>query len=1002
MDEIAVCNSALDLIGQGLHIASFTDDTRESESCNRLYAPTVQRCLEKGDWSFARRSVQITSSMLSAQDASPFKFAYKLPDDFIRALFLQPGTAYDGLNVRTYAQDTDFDYRVTEGEKTLITHLEAPFVLVYQSACDEALFPSAFTEYIEFSLAARLAADIIKGTEGVQIAQALMQKADTLLASLKENDPPAELPVDGITSDILALTGQGVGASLGTKRRMVSHVARRFPDILRRTLELYPWSFLRKSTEITAGDKVTDSVEPLKNAYRLPSDCSKVLFLTPANTEKGLSIYDTDTLFDYRVTDERLLITSLTAPFTVSYCAVTEDETLLPTGILEAVKLHLAADLLTNFFRQKQTQTQSESNGVGTNDAQLLITKAESILTALQETDPPVELPVDSLTSDILALTGQGVNAPLEVRRRMVSHVTRRFPDVLKRVLELYPWSFTRRSVELRTSDAVTDRTEPLKNAYRLPSDCSKVLFLTPANTEKGLSIYDTDTLFDYRVTEERLLITPLTAPFTVNYCAVVTDQSLLPSAVTGAVKLYLASDLIVNFFGQKRTQQGETSDGVGVNDAQLLIQKAEALIASLKESDPPPALPVDPVTADILALTGQSAASLAVKRHAVDFIARRFKEELNSVEELHPWDFCRRSATLAATREQGIPLEYVYTLPEDCIKVLYVVPPYFEKENGKTLFCIDPLFDYRTDESRHLITSAEGPLGIVYQARIGDTALLPSGITEAVKYRVASDYITNFFGQRRTQNEVTSEGVSVNDAQLLWQKAESLLNSLWENDRRPELPVDDRIKRVADILGVSIRSQDLDVQRRLADAVCRIYSENFRRALQQFNWSFARRDEVITEDYLIEDAVSLPWKYTYSIPEDVMRILFLTSAEADHYVETASFPDPAYIDFTFRNLDGKKVLVTDAKPGFAMHYQALVEDEELIDPLLRQGLDYMTASQLAPDFGENSSQGRNSAQAWLQMALQCMERAAARDAQQGAYSVKNRVPSGFVMSRRF
>lgn len=802
MDEIAICNSALDLIGQGLHITSLSDDTRESESCSRLYAPTVRRCLEKGDWSFARRSVQVTSSMLSAQDASPFKFAYTLPDDFIRALFLQPGTAYDGLNVRTYAKDTSFDYRVTEGKKTLITHLEAPFVLVYQGTCDGELFPSAFTEYIEFSLAARLAADIIKGTEGVQIAQALMQKADTLLAVLKENDPPVELPVDSLTADILALTGQGVEASLETKRRMVSHVARRFPDILRRTLEMFPWSFTRRSVEIAAGDKVTDKTEPLKNAYRLPSDCSRVLFLTPSNSEKGLSIYDTDTLFDYRVTDERLLITSLTAPFTVSYCAVMEDETLLPSAILDAVKLHLAADLLTNFFRQKQTQTQSESNGVGTSDAQLLITKAEGILTALQENDPPVELPVDTLT-------------------------------------------------------------------------------------------------------------------------------------------------------------------------------------------------------ADILALTGQSAASLAVKRHAVDFIARRFKEELNSVEELHPWDFCCRSATLAATREQGIPLEYVYTLPEDCIKVLYVVPPYFEKENGKTLFCIDPLFDYRTDESRHLITSAEGPLGIVYQARIGDTALLPSGITEAVKYRVASDYITNFFGQRRTQNEVTSEGVSVNDAQLLWQKAESLLNSLWENDRRPELPVDDRIKRVADILGVSIRSQDLDVQRRLADAVCRIYSENFRRALQQFNWSFARRDEVITEDYLIEDAVSLPWKYTYSIPEDVMRILFLTSAEADHYVETASFPDPAYIDFTFRNLDGKKVLVTDAKPGFAMHYQALVEDEELIDPLLRQGLDYMTASQLAPDFGENSSQGRNSAQAWLQMALQCMERAAARDAQQGAYSVKNRVPSGFVMSRR-
>ena len=795
--NIDICNNALDLIGQGLHISNLGEDSKEASSCNRLYEPTLRRCLERHNWSFARRTAQI--STLVSSTSHPFKNSYKAPDDLIRALYIQPNNTAE-QNIFAYDQDLRFDYRVENGQKLIITPATAPFYLQYQVYVDDLdLLPTAFIEYVEYCLAARLAADIIKGVEGVQIAQALEQRADVLLKALKEQDLPLELPVDELTAEILALVGQGIEPTIETKRKMVTHVAKRYPAILQRCIESRPWSFTRKSKEIKTSDALpTNENEPFNYTYKLPSDCMNILFITPNNatTQGGMKLYDTDTLFDFRSTsNQKAFTTSLNVPFTITYQSNSIDDNQVPHLMQEAVKCFVASELLVNFFRTEQTQDMAKSNNVNGDNAQQLHTKAEDLLDKLWREDPPLELPVDELTAEILALVGQGIEPTIETKRKMVTHVARKFKVYLKAVLEKHLWSFCR--------------------------------------------------------------------------------KSLVVDEVRGGLDHYANA----------------------------------------------------------------------------------------------------------------------YDLPEDFIKGLYLIP------QGEQVYTSNALFDFRTNGKRQLVTNLEPPFNFVYQANITDVDDIKASVLEAVKLMTASDLITHFFKQTQTQNQASADGVTTNDATLLYQKAEKLLEDAWSEDERIKLPFDDHTNRVCDLLGININDQPLETQKRIADAVTRRYNEALKLAMNTYNWSFARRDEVINKDYSLPDVVALPWKHAYKLPDDVARVLFLCEVEDCSLVETVGFN--RYIRFSFRNYEGEVILTTDHEPDFAIHYQAKISDVSELSPLLEQALDYIVAGELATNLNtEQPAQTRNNADYYTNLGFQYMQQAAGRDAQQGAYSVKQKVLSKFTRAR--
>ena len=186
--EIDICNNALDLIGEGLSIESFDDQTKQAELCKRLYPLAVERCLAKYYFSFARRDEVITKDNLIDYVSLPYRFTYKIPDDVQTILYLERGIRKGG-GEKIDTPNIDFNFREIHGQRCIVTDTEYPITMHYQAKItDTNLFPSDFTEALEYCLAARLAPACIKGATGIEISSKLMGQGLTLLSMASGRD----------------------------------------------------------------------------------------------------------------------------------------------------------------------------------------------------------------------------------------------------------------------------------------------------------------------------------------------------------------------------------------------------------------------------------------------------------------------------------------------------------------------------------------------------------------------------------------------------------------------------------------------------------------------------------------------------------------------------------------------------------------------------------------------------------------------------------------------
>ena len=184
--KVDICNNALDLIGQGIHIKSFDDQTKEADLCRRNYQQIVDRCLTKFNFSFARKDELITNSYLVSDVVSiPYKYTYKIPSDVMNILYLERYSKSKDETINN--KDTiKFNFRVVNinnvQTRCIVTNIEAPFVIQYQAFIDDPnLFSVQFTEAVEYMLGARFASALIHGSTGLNTSNNLMQNALMLL-----------------------------------------------------------------------------------------------------------------------------------------------------------------------------------------------------------------------------------------------------------------------------------------------------------------------------------------------------------------------------------------------------------------------------------------------------------------------------------------------------------------------------------------------------------------------------------------------------------------------------------------------------------------------------------------------------------------------------------------------------------------------------------------------------------------------------------------------------
>lgn len=191
------------------------------------------------------------------------------------------------------------------------------------------------------------------------------------------------------------------------------------------------------------------------------------------------------------------------------------------------------------------------------------------------------------------------------------------------------------------------------------------------------------------------------------------------------------------------------------------------------------------------------------------------------------------------------------------------------------------------------------------------------------------------------------------------------------------------------DLVGQGIHIDSFDENSKEADVIRRNYQSVVDRALASYYFSFARKDEVITENNLIKDYVSLPWKYSYTIPTDCMTILKLERI-AKGLNDNNELEE---IEFNFRNIKNKKCIVTNEKAPFVIQYQCYIEDESLFSPMFIEAIEYLLAGKIAPALIHGTS-GMQIGQALIQAGLGYLEFSAGQDAQQGANSSLNHTPS--------
>jgi len=172
--SIDLCSRALIKIG-AKSIASFNENCAEAKVSEQLYTPTVEGILSSYPWRFATAQKQL--ARLNQSPAGDFKYAYALPNDFLRAISAGPVGIGKGLIYRIIGTQLH-----TDSESVLLTYLFKP---------DEGDFPPFFAHMLISVLAAEFCLPL---TESTARTEHLHKMATQNLNNAKHIDAQQSVP----------------------------------------------------------------------------------------------------------------------------------------------------------------------------------------------------------------------------------------------------------------------------------------------------------------------------------------------------------------------------------------------------------------------------------------------------------------------------------------------------------------------------------------------------------------------------------------------------------------------------------------------------------------------------------------------------------------------------------------------------------------------------------------------------------------------------------------
>ena len=212
--DVDICNLALGYLGDSANVSSINPpDSVQAEHCQRFYPLARDALLNMHNWGFATKRTSPASIAVPYEASGMWLFAYLEPsdsltvqrvydptmgDDFIQTIpqpydnSWWPGSSSmgsasaGGVGVvvpQPFSVETD-----NNGDGIIYTNQPNAAIAYTAQIIDTTKFSPSFTVALAWLLASYLAGPIIKGTEGIKMAQACLKAFSGAKSAATESD----------------------------------------------------------------------------------------------------------------------------------------------------------------------------------------------------------------------------------------------------------------------------------------------------------------------------------------------------------------------------------------------------------------------------------------------------------------------------------------------------------------------------------------------------------------------------------------------------------------------------------------------------------------------------------------------------------------------------------------------------------------------------------------------------------------------------------------------
>ena len=733
---IDICNNALDLIGQGLHITSLDEQSKEADLCRRNYQLAFDRVVTRYNFSFLKKKATINTT--ASCTANAFSYAYAVPSDFLRSLF--------AVKSSNLTERIEYSIVNENGSQILCTNEKAPFILNYitNTASLKALSP-IMIEAVEYYLASRFVTSLAHGTSSLQVSQYLLEQSNKLVEQAyildADQNTKDENYITTICNNALALAGNATQITSLEESTKESNLLRvNFQQSIDFCLSRFNFDFLYKKVNLTTSNAVTYALNKYKYAYKLPTDFSKPLFIDSTTGAEFTVI---------SLNNDNVICTNQVAPFNFNYVTKTIDLKAIPNKIVEAIEYYLASRLVSVLGGNSTTQDQQ---GNAVQSSQMLLTRCDQLLTDYYSTQNVFitdSLKETEICNKALSLTGyaEKVTSIYEISKT-ASLLQENFQQSIDFCFKAYPFSFLFKTCVISLQDKISYSLNDYKNAYKLPTDFNLGLFISDKTKNQFSTIL---------LNNSYILLTDKQAPFTFVYLQKSLPLSAVPTELLEAIEYYLASRIIDSV---KQNAQITDNNGEKIQTKDQLVKIANSILKDLYEKQVlsvTDELKETDVVNTALSLVGNfSISSLEEKTKLGLLCKNNYSNVLQGLLSQGNFSFNRKDEVITKdnlTDIVSLPYRYTYTIPSDVLKVLYIDD--LNNRLEKIHHHVSD-FNFRVQgKKRYLVTNKQAPFVIQYQSTCDDLSLLSPAFLLAFQYILAAQLATALVTTEKQSNSL-------------------------------------------------------------------------------------------------------------------------------------------------------------------------------------------------------------------------------------------------------